>query len=453
MPIPTPRERLEDRVRTQFVSQGFGVSTAQAMAAQAVGEFYDENYDGTYYPLVAEQAVHLMMEVMPSFVTHMRAAFDGAAEAMRSVTRAAEAAGPYVEIGQRLQQAESQPPRVEYDASGLPRTEPPAQADPKHLIERRGEPCIEEGCGDPAVPGTAFCADCMPNPTAETAIMAVIRDSITGDTTEVPEELLSLADQISLEDTGRRSAHFRPYQRRPGQTGPVPTFEMMTAPAVALSRDNGRTWDPVPGVLSIEVNPPGETADFEARPQEHLSPPEVIELTEREFHLAVARRLRQLGCTYSQLKAMHDRRHFETAQHHSAWFMFGGMVNLEQLDRANFVIDAMDGPGGVAFNLSDHQIELIERRYPTDRITGAPHHFVVNGDHSECGCGGDHLIECSIWNIPAWRHKGSICGIARTLCNHSPRHHYGQPCDDYHENLVDDNTIGEPTTGGGGARD
>lgn len=69
--------------------------------------------------------------------------------------------------------------------------------------------------------------------------------------------------------------------------------------------------------------------------------------------------------------------------------------------------------------------------HPDDRITGAPHHYVLNGDHSECGCGGDHLIECAIWNEPHWRHVGSICGVARTLCNHRPRHRYGQPCDDY----------------------
>lgn len=76
-------------------------------------------------------------------------------------------------------------------------------------------------------------------------------------------------------------------------------------------------------------------------------------------------------------------------------------------------------------------IERLEREHPTDRITGAPHHYVLNGDHSACGCGGSHLVECSIWNVRPWRHKGSICGLARTLCNHHPRHHYGQRCSDY----------------------
>lgn len=82
---------------------------------------------------------------------------------------------------------------------------------------------------------------------------------------------------------------------------------------------------------------------------------------------------------------------------------------------------------------------------PDDRITGAPHHYVLNGDHSECGCGGDHLIECAIWDDPHWRHAGSICGIARTLCNHHPRHHYGQLCDDYAAGLVDDLIMGAPS--------
>lgn len=74
--------------------------------------------------------------------------------------------------------------------------------------------------------------------------------------------------------------------------------------------------------------------------------------------------------------------------------------------------------------------------HPEDRITGAPHHYIINGDHSECGCGG-HSPECEIYNIPAWTHKPSICVIPRTLCTHRPKHTYGQPCTEYHENLAD----------------
>jgi len=69
-------------------------------------------------------------------------------------------------------------------------------------------------------------------------------------------------------------------------------------------------------------------------------------------------------------------------------------------------------------------------RYPTDRITGAPHHCIINGDHDGCGCGG-HLIECETHADPHWRHAPSICGITRTLCNHTPRHLYREPCEDY----------------------
>lgn len=70
------------------------------------------------------------------------------------------------------------------------------------------------------------------------------------------------------------------------------------------------------------------------------------------------------------------------------------------------------------------------REYPEDRITGAPHHYIVNGDHDACGCGG-HLVECEIHDDPHWRHSPQICGIARTLCECAPRHHYGQRCPNY----------------------
>jgi hypothetical protein len=74
------------------------------------------------------------------------------------------------------------------------------------------------------------------------------------------------------------------------------------------------------------------------------------------------------------------------------------------------------------------------REYPTDRITGAPHHYIVNGDHDACGCGG-HLVECCTHDDPQWRHAPSICGVTRTLCNHSPRHFYREPCEDYAASL------------------
>lgn len=74
--------------------------------------------------------------------------------------------------------------------------------------------------------------------------------------------------------------------------------------------------------------------------------------------------------------------------------------------------------------------ERTDREYPTDRITGAPHHYILNGDHDACGCGG-HSIECETHDDPHWRHAASICGLPRTNCNHTPKHKYREPCEDY----------------------
>lgn len=63
---------------------------------------------------------------------------------------------------------------------------------------------------------------------------------------------------------------------------------------------------------------------------------------------------------------------------------------------------------------------------PDDRITGYPHHYILNGDHSACTCGG-HATSCETWNTN-WRHAHTLCAITRTNCGHSPRHTYGQVC-------------------------
>jgi hypothetical protein len=379
MPTPTPRERLIDRVQSRFIEQGFNSTVAQSMAILAVDQFYAGNQGDTWSELVAAESYQIILDVMPTVVTHMRAAFEGMQQMITSMATTLGQFAPYAEMaGHALTERSNDHP--EYDASGLPVTEGPRNHH-KTPDPERGIPCIEEGCENTVEPGQAYCSDCQ----------AEINSTV--------------AQEVALEDTGR----------------PLPSID----PAqIIVDEITGRRWLP-PAVAADPNIVDGST------------PLPIIELTEREFHLSAARRLRALGCTYQELKAMHDRRDFATSQHHSAWFNFGDLINLEQLDRANFVIDAMDGPGGVAFNLSDRQIELLERQYPTDRITGAPHHYVVNGDHSECGCGGDHLVSCSIWDVPHWRHKGSICGIARTLCIHSPRHTYGEPCAEYHENLVD----------------
>jgi hypothetical protein len=78
----------------------------------------------------------------------------------------------------------------------------------------------------------------------------------------------------------------------------------------------------------------------------------------------------------------------------------------------------------------DDDLHASAREYPTDRITGAPYHYIVNGDHGACGCGG-HLVECQTHDDPMWRHAPSICGITRTLCQHTPRHTYRERCSHY----------------------
>ena len=72
----------------------------------------------------------------------------------------------------------------------------------------------------------------------------------------------------------------------------------------------------------------------------------------------------------------------------------------------------------------------VESEQPGDVITGYPHHHIVNGDHSGCLC-GEHLVECTTWDVAGWRHPATICGLRRTFCLHAPAHTYNQPCDDY----------------------
>jgi hypothetical protein len=332
MPTPTPRERLQDRIESRLLAQGFNSDRVHAMAVLSVEAFYAENQDDPNYALAAEEAVRILMDVMPPFVVHMRAAFEQVAQAFENVTRAAASAGPYVDLAQRLQRAEQNKMTPEFDSSGLPITDHP--------------------------------------------------------------------DEVEL---------------------------------AGLVVDTG-------GPYRVLVPAEEETTSFLPTAHERIAPPEVIELTAREWHLGVARRLRQLGCTYSQLKAMHDNRDFATSQHHAAWFAFGDTVDDRQLDRANFVLENLERGDAFGIDMDDEAIARAEAHYPEDRLTGAPHHLLVNGDHSGCGCGG-HLVECETWNDPTWKHAASICGIRRTNCRHTPAHAYREPCpNDY----VD-------TLGGGGA--
>lgn len=394
MPPQTPKQKLIEAVRKRFVDEGFHRPTAYPMAVLAVEAFYAENQESEFYHIVAQEALNLITEAIPPFVTHMRAAFESMQAAMNHVTESARVAGPWADLAMRLDQERKRRP-TKFDASGLPVEEGTMADVPSVPADRQAEPCIEEGCGADAVPGTAFCADCMPTPSAETQLMAVVRDHITGDTTEHPVPASVL--------------HFGAFR------------------GVEFSRDQGETWESLPGILSIEVNPPSND-----------SPIEVFEMTEREVHLAAARTLRKLGCTYGELKAMHDRGDFESAHHHSAWFNFGNLINLEQLDRANFVLQGLEDENGepALVSLEDHDIARLERDYPTDRITGAPHHYIINGDHTACGCNG-HDPSCEVWDVPFWHHKPTLCRISRTLCIHTPKHTYGQACGEYHENLAE----------------
>ncbi|QNJ57664.1 hypothetical protein SEA_KEANU_59 [Streptomyces phage Keanu] len=425
MPALTPRQQLTERVTARFERDGLNTQSAHALATLAVHAFYAQQQDNPHYSAVAAEAVQIMTEVMPPFVTHMRAAFESVAAAMNQVTQAAQVAGPWADLAMRLQQADQQAatPGTRFDSSGLEITDEPTPLEPEIRV-RSGEPCIEEGCGGEAVPGTAFCRDCAPDSTQHAAILhAVTQDMLRR--AEVPTELLDIADEVSLEDTGRRAVHLQPFRRPPGMPAdaPAPMFQFGVFTDVSVSRD-GETWEPLPGVLSIELN---ET------------PPEVIELTTREWHLSAARSLRNLGCTFAELAEMGRTGDFASGKHHSLWFNIGGTIDREQLDRAQFVLQGLEDETGEPANvtLSDQEIEALEENYPTDRITGAPHHYIVNGDHSECGCGG-HSTRCEVWSIPLYNHKPTICDIARTLCACGiPKHTYGQACGDYHENLAE----------------
>lgn len=424
MPSGTPRERLTEAVQQRFRRDGFAEDSVVALSILAVDAFYANNRLHTHYPIVAETAMGLIVDIVPSFATHMRAAFEQAHEAMVSMNRAAQVVAPWSELASRLSKAEEPAtPGIEFDASGLPVNTNPEFDTPLAPADRQHEPCIEEGCGEPAVPGTAFCRDCMPQPTSETGLMAVVRDSITGDSHEypVPPELLDVADQVSLEDTGRLATHFRPYQRPEGVPADAP------APMFQMSIQVDGEWAPLGGV---------DVTSIEVTGSERVTPPEVIELTEREWYLSAARSLRKLGCTYGQLKQMAERDAFPSGRHHSLWFNIGDLVNLELLDRANFVLDNLARGDAFDIDMDDAAIQRAEERYPEDRITGAPHHYILNGDHSACGCGG-HDPSCQTHDIPAWRHKPTLCRVRRQLCLCTPRHTYSEPCPEYHENLAD----------------
>lgn len=99
--------------------------------------------------------------------------------------------------------------------------------------------------------------------------------------------------------------------------------------------------------------------------------------------------------------------------------------------------------------MDDAAIQRAEAHYPEDRITGAPYHYVVNSDHSACGCNG-HDLSCTVWSVAMWNHKPTLCRIPRTLCTATPRHTYGEPCDEYHDQmteLVRPPAVGQTTEG------
>jgi len=174
---------------------------------------------------------------------------------------------------------------------------------------------------------------------------------------------------------------------------------------------------------------------------------EIPAMTQREWHLTVAYVLDQLHCTFPELQQMAEDGRFTTRHHEIAWGTFGRSVDLGQLNRAQVTLEMLSGED--PFGLDDAAIERLEQ-IPDDRITGAPYHVIINGDHDACACGG-HLTTCETWNIPYWRHKATICGITRTLCIHEPRHTYSEPCGEYNEPAVATEWEKDPAGGGGGA--
>lgn len=431
MPRLTPRQQLTERVAERLHERGFNDQAAYATAVLAVDAWYGRNEDSEFHALVCHEALASVVNVIPAFAANMRAAFQ---QAMTNATALTQAMSPWLELAERLEEKGPRRP-TEFDASGLPIREGNLAPVVPLAAERQGEPCIEEGCGATAVPGTAFCTDCMPTPSTSDRLMAIVRDSITGDTSEheVPPELL---EEATLVDNGRRSVHLQPFQRpeEMDPDAPAPMFQMGVFTDVAVQTPDGQ-WESLPGITSVEANDPL---------------PEVIYLTSREWHLSAARGLRKLGCTYAELKDMHDRGDFATARHHSLWFNIGGIVDREQLDRAEFVLRGLECEDGepAMVDLSDQEIEELEQDYPTDRITGAPHHYIINGDHTACGCNG-HDPSCEVWEDSNWVHKPTLCRIVRTNCNHyNPRHTYGQMCaHDVRPPVVGRTTEGEDVRG------
>lgn len=336
------------------------------MVDQAVDEFYNGDQSGTYFAVVAAESYQLVIDVIPPFASNILSAFQ---QMQATLSEMANSVSPYIEMANRAK---------------LPLPEPPADPEPRY--SPTGLPMTD---GPFLAGGASSVYSDTPDPAPEN-----LPDEVS-DAAQLPDA----TSHMSIETDGTLS--WGPIESSPGDSG-------RRLPPAVPGDTEPRTG---PGVLDDEQTVP--------------------ELTTREFHLAVARRLRQLGCTYGELEQMHRRNggDFETAQHHSAWFAFGGMVNLEQLDRANFVLDSLERGDAFGIPMSDEDIERAEATYPTDRLTGAPYHFVVNGDHTACGCGG-HLLECETWSSSTCAHAASICGINRTLCGHHPRHKYREPCSD-----------------------
>lgn len=148
-----------------------------------------------------------------------------------------------------------------------------------------------------------------------------------------------------------------------------------------------------------------------------------LNTVKRAMHLGLVFGLRKLGCTYSALKDMADREDFWSDDHARLWYGVGVLADPKLVEWATYTLDAGGGADAFGSEVNDNQ-------HSDDVLTGEPHHLIVNGDHGGCACGG-HLLSCTTWDDPEWKHKHTICGLRRAGCLHHPAHKYNEPCDNY----------------------
>src|SRR5690606_13329420 len=103
-------------------------SSSRASAIFAVESFYAEDHEHPHYTLVAQQAVQIVIDAMPPFVTGMRAAFESMQRMMSSVQQAVRAVAPYSQMVKHVKASEDTATAPRFDSPGIPINDHPDES-------------------------------------------------------------------------------------------------------------------------------------------------------------------------------------------------------------------------------------------------------------------------------------------------------------------------------------